>query len=115
MATEFPIDPNAGRFIEGLRMTTDGGAIADLPDEIPDVEELEDGSAIATLEPFKGPEEETDFYENLAEKVSPLTLSSMAMRYLELIEKDKEARKDRDKKYEEGLKRTGMEIGRAHV
>ena len=108
MATEFPIDPNAGRFIEGLRMTNDGGAIADLPEEIPDVEELEDGSAIATLEPFKGPEEAADFYENLAETLNIFDLEKIAMRYLDLIEKDKEARQKRDKQYEEGLKRTGL-------
>jgi hypothetical protein len=108
MATEFPIDPNAGRFIEGLRMTNDGGAIAELPDEIPDVQELEDGSAIATLEPFKGPAEETDFYENLAETINLFDLEKIGMRYLDLIEKDKEAREKRDKQYEEGLKRTGL-------
>ena len=49
MATQYPIDPNAERFIDGLKMTDDGGAIADIPKEDLDVEELEDGSAIATM------------------------------------------------------------------
>jgi hypothetical protein len=35
-------------------------------------------------------------------------LERIGMRYLELIDKDKEARKERDKQYEDGLKRTGL-------
>ena len=35
-------------------------------------------------------------------------LDKVGMRYLDLIEKDKEAREQRDKQYEEGLKRTGL-------
>jgi len=108
MATQFPIDPNAERFIDGLKMTDDGGAIADIPDEKLDVEELEDGSAIATMGEFKGPTEDTDFYENLAETINLYDLEKIGMRYLDLIDKDKEAREKRDKQYEEGLKRTGL-------
>jgi len=108
MATQFPIDPNAERFIDGLKMTDDGGAIADIPDEDLDVEELEDGSAIATMGEFKGPTEDTDFYENLAETINLYDLEKIGMRYLDLIDKDKEAREKRDKQYEEGLKRTGL-------
>ena len=57
-----------------------------------------------------GPRDDADFYANLADgdEINPLDLGSMALRYLELIEKDKEARKQRDKQYEEGIKRTGM-------
>jgi len=108
MATQFPNDPNADRFIDGLKMTDDGGAVADLPEENQDVEELEDGSAIVTLGEFKGPEENPDFYENLAETINLFDLEKIGMRYLDLIEKDKEAREKRDKQYEEGLKRTGL-------
>ena len=108
MATQFPNDPNADRFIDGLKMTDDGGAVADLPEEGQDVEELEDGSAIVTLGEFKGPEENPDFYENLAETINLFDLEKIGMRYLDLIEKDKEAREKRDKQYEEGLKRTGL-------
>jgi hypothetical protein len=108
MATQFPNDPNADRFIDGLKMTEDGGAVADLPEENQDVEELEDGSAIVTLGEFKGPEENPDFYENLAETINLFDLEKIGMRYLDLIEKDKEAREKRDKQYEEGLKRTGL-------
>ncbi|NDE18693.1 hypothetical protein EBZ80_27700, partial [bacterium] len=107
MATEFPIDPEFDRFIEGITMKPDGGALVEMPPEDMDIVEQPDGGALVTI---GGQEEEgeSDFYENLAEKISGLELSSLAMRYLDLIDKDKEARKDRDKKYEEGLKRTGM-------
>jgi hypothetical protein len=108
MATQFPNDPNADRFIDGLKMTDDGGAVADLEEENQDVEELEDGSAIVTLGEFKGPEENPDFYENLAETINLFDLEKIGMRYLDLVEKDKEAREKRDKQYEEGLKRTGL-------
>jgi len=108
MATQFPNDPNADRFIDGLKMTDDGGAVADLPEENQDVEELEDGSAIVTMGEFQGPEENPDFYENLAETINIFDLEKIGMRYLDLIEKDKEAREKRDKQYEEGLKRTGL-------
>jgi hypothetical protein len=108
MATQFPNDPNADRFIDGLKMTDDGGAVADLPEENQDVEELEDGSAIVTMGEFQGPEENPDFYENLAETINLFDLEKIGMRYLDLVEKDKEAREKRDKQYEEGLKRTGL-------
>ena len=108
MATQFPNDPNADRFIDGLKMTDDGGAVAELEEENQDVKELEDGSAIVTLGEFKGPEENPDFYENLAETINLFDLEKIGMRYLDLIEKDKEAREKRDKQYEEGLKRTGL-------
>jgi hypothetical protein len=108
MATQFPNDPNADRFIDGLKMTDDGGAVADLPEENQDVEELEDGSAIVTLGDYQGPTEDPDFYENLAETINLFDLEKIGMRYLDLIEKDKEAREKRDKQYEEGLKRTGL-------
>ena len=114
MATQMPIDPEFDRFIDGLKSNPDGGVDVELDDEISDVEELEDGSAIVTMGEDKGPAEDADFYENLAEETINLyDLEKIGMRYLDLIEKDKEARKNRDKQYEEGLKRT--EIGRAHV
>jgi hypothetical protein len=105
---EMPIDQDADRFIEGARMKDDGGLEVDMPENMDDVEELEDGSAVVTLEDFKGPEEDDDFYGNLAETINIIDLEKIAMRYLDLIEKDREAREKRDKQYEEGLKRTGL-------
>ena len=108
MATEMHIDPEFNRFIEGLKDTPDGGIEVELPDENAEVEELPDGSAVVTMEEFNGPGENEDFYGNMAENYDFVELSSIALRYIELVEKDKEARKERDKQYEEGLKRTGL-------
>ena len=108
MATEMPIDPEFNRFIAGLKDTPEGGVEVELPDENAEVEELPDGSAVVTMEEFNGPGENEDFYGNMAENYDFVELSSIAMRYIELVEKDKEARKERDKQYEEGLKRTGL-------
>ena len=116
MATEMPIDPEYGRFVQG--MPDDASAETppeeegmevelELTDE--DLEELPDGSVRVRLD-TKGPMESEDFYENLADTdiLDPIELSTLALRYIELAEKDKEARKQRDKQYEEGIKRTGM-------
>lgn len=74
------------------------------------VEELPDGSAIVHFEHLKGPEESPDFYENLADSgtVDDHELDDIAIKFLDLIEKDKQAREDRDKQYEDGLRRTGL-------
>ena len=104
MATEFP-QPQMEQ-PEGPEDTE--GMLFDLEDEFAEVEEQPDGSAIVRMDDFKGPNEDQDFYANLAEELPEWELSKMALRYLELIEKDREARKERDKQYEEGLKRTGM-------
>jgi hypothetical protein len=111
MATEFPIDPEFGRFIEGQPQDQDDeqGVIVDMPMDDAEIEELPDGSAIVRMD-GKGPMEDQDFYANLADGdvVSGYDLDKLALRYIELVEKDKEARKQRDKQYEEGIKRTGM-------
>ena len=111
MATEFPIDPEFGRFIEGQPQDQDDeqGVIVDMPMDDAEIEELPDGSAIVRMD-SKGPMEDQDFYANLADDdiISSYDLDKMALRYIELVEKDKEARKQRDKQYEEGIKRTGM-------
>ena len=83
----------------------DGSAIVDLP-EI-EMEEQDDGSAIVTL-PDDGPEFNPEFYDNLADTIDPSELTTLAFRYLDLLETDKEARSLRDKQYEEGIRRTGM-------
>lgn len=116
MATQMPIDPEFGRFIQGapedasaeMPPEEEGMEVElELTDE--DLEELPDGSVRVRLD-IKGPMESKDFYENLADSdiFDPLELSTLSLRYIELAEKDKEARKQRDKQYEEGIKRTGM-------
>ena len=82
----------------------DGSAVVDLPDM--NSEEQPDGSAIIQMD--DGPEFNPDFYDNLCDSMDNGTLGSLAMRYLDLLETDKQARELRDKQYEEGIKRTGM-------
>jgi hypothetical protein len=78
----------------------------DINDE--DIEELPDGSVIVTMD-TKGPRENEDFYQNLSDSEDfDFDVSTMAMRYIKLIDNDKEARKKRDEQYEEGIKRTGL-------
>jgi hypothetical protein len=71
------------------------------------VTELDDGSALVEM-----PEEvetvESSHYDNLAETLDTFKLNTVAADLLELIEKDKEARKKRDEQYAEGIKRTGL-------
>jgi len=107
MANEFPVDSEFGRFVEGQ---TD-----EQPQEEPivldeaELEELPDGSVVVQLD-TKGPLDDSDFYDNLADegRVDSYFLSGLALRYIEYVEKDKEARKQRDKQYEEGIRRTGL-------
>ena len=103
---EFPIEQNYGRYIQPEEDDFEDTPEVDLFDQ--EVEELEDGSAIVRMDEFKSPDEMPDFYENMAEEHDALELGKIALKYLELIEKDKEAREERDKQYEEGLRRTGL-------
>jgi hypothetical protein len=94
--------------MDDLLENEDGSVDVEMPDLTTEVQEMPDGSAVVTMEGIEGPQESPDFYENMAETINPRDLDGIATRYMELLEKDKEARKERDKKYEEGLKRTGM-------
>jgi len=109
MATKLPNDPDYNRFIRGLTTTPDGGAQVEIePMEDPDVVENEDGSATIKVGEDKPEEGSEDFYDNLAEDIDLQEMGSLANEYIDLIKKDKESRKRRDKQYEDGIKRTGM-------
>ena len=108
MAIEFPQDPMQEQMGAAPGPEDEEGLLVNLDDEFAEVEEQPDGSAIVRMDEFKGPEEDQDFYGNMADEMPEWELSKIALKYLELIENDKEARKERDKQYEEGLKRTGM-------
>ena len=82
---------------------SDGSAVVDLPEM--DTEEQPDGSAIITMD---GPEFNPEFYDNLAESFTESSLGELSSRFLDLLETDKQSREQRDKQYEEGIKRTGM-------
>ena len=112
---EMPIPQDYNRFIEGQESVSDENnlegneSVFELFDEEnSDVEELEDGSAIVRLEEKNGPEDNPDFYANMAEELKDWELEKIGLKYLDLIEKDKQAREERDKQYEEGLRRTGL-------
>ena len=88
----------------------DLGEMFELPDEVLDVEDTEDGGAIVRM----GEEEETtpegmsEFYANLAETLPEGEMDDVSQDLLGLIARDKEARKKRDEQYEEGIRRTGL-------
>jgi len=111
MATEMPIPQEFNRFINPIVDSEDEGedkSVFEMFDEEePEVEELPDGSAVFRTKDL-GPEEEPDFYANMADEISQVDLAPIAQKYLDLIEKDREARSERDKQYEEGIRRTGL-------
>jgi len=84
------------------------GELVDMPEVEPsDVEDTEDGGAIVTLDD-KMPDVSGEFYDNLAETIPEDDLKTLASEFIELIERDREARKKRDEQYEEGIRRTGL-------
>ena len=117
MAEEFPIEQDYNRFIQGIADGEQEGA--EMPEgpvevEMPDlmeaeIEELPDGSAVVKIE-TSGPLENEDFYQNLAKSddVDLYDLKKIALKYQDLIQKDRESRKKRDEQYEDGIRRTGM-------
>ena len=113
MATEMPIPQEYNRFIDSVEDKDDeesNPSVFEIFNNTDDsVEELEDGSAIIKMDNESvSPGEDHEFYANLAETYSTVDLNRLAVRYLDLIDKDKEAREERDKQYEEGLRRTGL-------
>jgi hypothetical protein len=73
-----------------------------------EVIELDDGSVVINYAPKEGPNQNPEFYANLAETMDEGVLDALANEYEEYITVDREARKERDKQYEEGLRRTGL-------
>lgn len=73
-----------------------------------EVIELEDGSVVINYQEKQSPRKNPEFYENLAESLDEGVLDLLAQEYLDFIDVDKESRKQRDKQYEEGLRRTGL-------
>lgn len=86
----------------------DLGEMFELPEEISDVEDTEDGGAIVRFGEEEEVASQSEFYANLAEKLPEGDMDAVAQDFLGLIAKDKEARKKRDEQYEEGIRRTGL-------
>ena len=85
------------------------GEEVELEGEESDVEDTDDGGAIVTIdEEGTKYNENLEFYANLAEDIPETSLKELATDLLDAIARDKEARKLRDKQYEEGIKRTGL-------
>ena len=74
------------------------------------IEMQDDGSAIVTLDAKVAVKKTSqEFFENLAEDIlDEGTMQRRAIALIESIERDREARTDRDKQYAEGIKRTGL-------
>lgn len=94
------IDPNTD--------ATQSGEEVEIGEEQSDVEENEDGSAFVVMDDKTTSEDLGDFFENLVGKLPIVYLSQVAGELLDLVELDQEARKDRDKKYSEALRRSGL-------
>lgn len=85
------------------------GEYMPLPDDESDVEDTPDGGAIVRFDDDDGPTPgESEFYANLAETMPEHELANLSSTFIDLIGKDKEARKKRDDQYEEGIRRTGL-------
>ena len=85
------------------------GEFVDLPDVEDDVEDTADGGAIVRLDDDDDMRPaDSEFYANLAEEMPEYELASLSTTFLDLISKDKDARKKRDEQYEEGIRRTGL-------
>ena len=82
------------------------GMSIELEPEESDMEETEDGGVIITM--GSEVDEEPEFYANFAEELDNASLNELATDLLDAVARDKESRKQRDKQYEEGLKRTGL-------
>jgi hypothetical protein len=79
------------------------------PDDVEEeIIEQEDGSVVVNFMPKASPKEAPEFYANLAEELDEDVLTTLAAEYLDFIDVDQESRKQRDKQYEEGLRRTGL-------
>lgn len=84
-------------------------ALNDDSGDTPTIETAEDGSLIVTIGQAYEKPQEGDFYANLADGIVPENiLEKLSTDLLRKIEQDKDSREDRDKQYEEGVRRTGL-------
>jgi hypothetical protein len=92
-----------------LPIPTDVLPIDDGTDQY-EVEEQPDGSAVVNTnaDDNQSEPESTGFGDNLAETLDVAFLTSLGIDQADLIDLDKEARKNRDKQQAEGIKKTGL-------
>ena len=85
-----------------------GASVSVSEDDQPDVEDTEDGGAIIRLKDEGPAPGRSKFYDNLAVDMAEPDMNRISSSLLELVSRDKEARKKRDEQYEDGLRRTGL-------
>lgn len=85
-----------------------GESVSMPDDEGLDFEDTEDGGAVIRMKNAEDVSEKKAHFANIVEEVDKSMLSSAVVDLIEKIERDKDARKKRDKIYEEGLRRTGL-------
>jgi len=103
-AAKKPDDPDAGN-----SETVGEYVTVNPPDDDYVSEETEDGGLLVTLgEPYEAPQEDGEFYANLANVLPDHILEKIASDLMNKIDQDKDAREEGDKLYEEGLRRTGL-------
>lgn len=76
-----------------------------------DTEEVEGGTIVDLGEEESEVQATVEFYGNLATVLPELELEQLSVTLLDLIDKDGENRKKREKDYEEALKKTGLAQG----
>ena len=84
------------------------GEMVELPEEVSDVEDTEDGGAIIKLSEDEEVRKNEEHFANIVDEVDQSLLEEVVQDLLQKIEKDKDARKKRDEQYEEGIRRTGL-------
>lgn len=85
------------------------GEIMEAPEEVSEIQDTDDGGAVITTGP-EAVDETTEFYDNLlaSSQLSLVEVQKITLELIDLIEDDKQSRKDYDNDYAEGLKRTGV-------
>lgn len=84
------------------------GSIEQLDAAPDDVQDTDDGGAIVKMEDAPEPADKTSFYDNLVSKLPQHILSSLGNELHDAIEQDQKSREERNKTYEEGIRRTGL-------
>ncbi len=72
------------------------------------VVDTDDGGAIVKVGPEEDKRPNREFYDNIVDDFDQSELSTLCTRLLEDIKRDKDARSQREKDYEEAIKRTGL-------
>lgn len=91
-----------------LSINEDEDERVEIDDEDTNVEDTEDGGAKVRIADDKDEKQHLDHFANIVDEVDQSMLQDAVTDLVDKIEKDKEARKKRDKLYEEGLRRTGL-------